>query len=271
LVFVYGIACVMNHWHHQAKYFAETHQVILFDLRGHHKSRPVVSDKELTLKGIGKDMIALLDHLEIPKATFIGHSFGVPAILEAHHMAPERFSRIVLINGFARNPIEKMFGLNMVGPTFQFVKKSFKSSPEFWGAMWNELSYNQIAMYLAGALGGFNLKLTAFKDIEIYARGVAKIDLKVFISLFDELMKFDGRKLAKEIKCPTLVIAGDKDQITPMSFQHELQQAIKGSEFFTVPYGSHCSQLDFPEYINLKIKDFLEPKKPKRGSKPAQK
>ena len=36
IVFVYGIACLMNHWHYQVEYFSQFRQVITFDLRGHH-------------------------------------------------------------------------------------------------------------------------------------------------------------------------------------------------------------------------------------------
>jgi hypothetical protein len=35
---------------------------------------------------------------------------------------------------------------------------------------------------------------------------------------------------------------------------------VKGSDFFMVPYGSHCTQLDMPELVNLKIERFLRVK-----------
>jgi len=32
---------------------------------------------------------------------------------------------------------------------------------------------------------------------------------------------------------------------------------IKQSELISIPYGSHCTQLDMPEYVNLSIDKFL--------------
>lgn len=113
-------------------------------------------------------------------------------------------------------------------------------------------------MLLAGAAGGFNLKLTHFKDIEVYARGVARMDLRTFLVLFEELMKFDGEDILPLVNVPTLIISGENDNVTPQKFQHEFHHKIVGSEFVLVPYGSHCTQLDFPEYINMKIEDFLK-------------
>ena len=31
IIFVYGIACLINHWHHQLSYFSESYQTITFD------------------------------------------------------------------------------------------------------------------------------------------------------------------------------------------------------------------------------------------------
>jgi len=49
LVLIYGIACPMNHWHHQIEYFSKSYKVITFDLRGHQKSNPVADIRNLTL------------------------------------------------------------------------------------------------------------------------------------------------------------------------------------------------------------------------------
>jgi pimeloyl-ACP methyl ester carboxylesterase len=45
--------------------------------------------------------------------------------------------------------------------------------------------------------------------------------------------------------------------LTPPNYQTEMHDLIRGSELMKIPYGSHCSQLDFPEFVNLKIAEFI--------------
>ena len=258
LVFVYGIACLMNHWHYQLEHFSRDYTVISFDLRGHHKSGPVRDLSSLSVTTLAQDLIYMLDFLEVKDITGLGHSFGTPVLLEAHRLRPDLFSRYVFINGFQKNPIKNMFGLDVVEPFFYFIKSQFDKNPVLWNSLWRTLVDNPIAMQLAAMAGGFNIKLTEFKDIEIYAKGVSQLNLEVFIPLFESLMKFDGSEILPTITQKALIIAGEKDNITPKSFQLEFKEKIPHASYIEVPYGSHCTQLDFPEYVNLKIEEFLK-------------
>ena len=260
IVLVYGIACLINHWHHQIEYFSKNYQVIAFDIRGHNKSYPVTDLKNLKMSDLAQDMTGLLDHLKIEKAHFVGHSFGAPFILQAYDMKPEMFSTLTFINGFSKNPIKGMFGLDIVEPLFHFIKGQYEQQPDLWNTLWRLAVDNPVSMYLACLAGGFNIRVTQFKDIEVYARAVARMDLRIFLALFEELMKFDGEQVLGKIDVPTLVVSGEKDNVTPQHFQHEFRDKIKGAEFLLVPYGSHCTQLDFPDYLNLRLEKFLKEK-----------
>lgn len=258
LVLIYGIACPINHWHHQIEYFSQRYQVITFDLRGHYKSNPVVDLRNLNIESLGKDIIGLMAHLGVDSAHFAGHSFGVPLLLHLFSVKPDLIKSMVFINGFAKNPIEGMFGLDVIAPFFYFIKNQYENQPDMWNTLWKLAVDNPITMYLTALAGGFNLKVTHFKDIEVYARGVARMNLEVFLTLFEELMRFDGESILSRIKVPVLVIAGEKDLVTPLRFQTHLHEKIKNSKLVIVPYGSHCTQLDFPDYSNLKIEKFLD-------------
>jgi pimeloyl-ACP methyl ester carboxylesterase len=258
LVFVYGIACLMNHWHYQLEHFAKDYTVISFDLRGHHKSNPVQDLNSLTLTTLAQDLIFLIEHLGVKDVTGLGHSFGVPVLLEAQKLRPDLFSSYVFVNGFQKNPIKGMFGLEVIEPFFYFVKAQFEKNPMLWNSLWRMLIDNPISMQLAALAGGFNIKLTEFKDIEIYAKGVSQLDLQIFIPLFESLMKFDGSEILPVIEQPTLIVSGEKDNITPKSFQMDFKEKIPHAVFLEVPHGSHCTQLDFPDFTNLKIEEFLK-------------
>ena len=257
LIFVYGIACLMNHWHHQITHFSKSFKVISYDLRGHHKSTPVANLENLNIESLAKDLIGLIHHLGLKSAHVAGHSFGVPVIIEAFKQDPSVIKSMVLINGFAKNPIKGMFGLDVMEPFFYYVKAQYDLNPDLWNNLWKIAVYNPISMRMAALAGGFNLRLTHFKDIEVYTRGVAQMDLGMFLPMFESMMKFNGDDILETINKPTLIISGEDDKVTPKSFQHEFHQKIKGSEFVSVPYGSHCTQLDFPDYVNLKMQDFI--------------
>ena len=257
IIFVYGIACLMNHWHHQISHFSKHFKVISYDLRGHHKSNPCSNLENLNIESFAKDLVGLIQHLDLKNAHIVGHSFGAQIILEAFKLHPEAIKSMTFINGFAKNPIKGMFGLDVVEPFFYYLKSQYDQNPDLWNNLWKMAVYNPLSMRMAALAGGFNLKLTHFKDIEVYARGVAQMDLGIFLPLFEGLMNFDGEDILETINKPTLIVSGEDDRVTPKSFQTHFHEKIKDSEFVTVPYGSHCTQLDLPDYINLKLQDFF--------------
>lgn len=257
IVLAYGIACLMNHWRHQIKYFSENYQTIIIDYRGHHKSSEPEDIEQMNIDAICKDLKIVLDHLNIDKASFWGHSFGVQVLIRLYDMHPELFQNLVFINGFATNPMKGMFGLDF-DPIFRNIKQGYEKLPETLSYLWKIAVNNPISSRLVGMTGGFNLQLTSFKDIQVYSKGVSNIDLRIFIKLFEHMVNYDGNSVLENIDCPTLIIGGSKDTVTPLNFQKRINRKIKASRLQIIPYGTHCSQLDMPDMVNLRIEKFLK-------------
>ncbi len=258
LVLVYGIGCLINHWQHQIKYFSQNYNVIVLDYRAHHKSAIPADRNQISIDALARDLHSLLDHLNISQAAFCGHSFGVQVLLRSFDIQPKYFSKLVFINGFATNPIAGMFGNNLATQLFMHIKNGFDLAPETLTYLWQKSVSNPLAVQLSALLGGFNLNLTHLKDIEIYLKGVASMDLSAFISLFENMMIYDARPVFDRIEVPTLVISGKNDTVTPLQHQEDMYTKIKNSQFLVVPYGSHCTQLDMPDFVNLRIEKFLK-------------
>ena len=261
LVFVYGIGCLFNHWAHQVKYFSKNYKVILYDFRAHHKSSIPENPNNLNMESMAKDIDCLMKHLKLEKATFIGHSFGGQVIIKTYDLFPDYFSNIVFINCFIRNPIEGMFGSDLPRKIFEYLKKGYDLLPETISTLWKMVINSPLFIPITGLSGGFNLALTPFKDIEIYAKGISSVDLNSFIKLFEQMMKYDGRDVLERVKVPALIIAGAKDSVTPRKHQEEMHSLLPDSEYTIMPYGSHCTQLDLPIYVNLRVEKFLKSKK----------
>lgn len=257
LVMAYGIGCLTNHWIHQIQYFSRRYQTIVFDYRAHHRSSIPENLENLSLDALAQDIENLAQHLNLKKISLWGHSFGVQVAIRTYDMFPELIENLVFINGFATNPIQGMFGNDLATTAFQLLKSGYKKLPETLGFLWKVAVNNPVSIQLSALAGGFNLNLTHFKDVEIYTKAIASMDLYAFLTLFENMMNYDGRPVLNRIEVPTLIIAGKQDSVTPLRYQEEMHQKIRGSDYLIVPYGSHCTQLDMPDLVNLKIEHFL--------------
>lgn len=257
IVLNYGIGCVINHWRHQIRHFSHHYKVIVYDYRAHHRSEIPQSRQNLSLDAMAQDITALMDHLELRQASLWGHSFGAELLVRHYDLFPERVHSLVFINGFAQNPLAGMFGTDLTQQFFNIFRTGYQTLPETLSLLFRTAVQNPLAIKLSAMAGGFNLKLTSLKDIEIYARGISSIDLSAFIDLFQAMLNYNGKTVLERIQVPTMIIGGKQDSVTPQKHQEEMHHMIRGSEFFMVPYGSHCTQLDMPELVNLKLEQFL--------------
>jgi 3-oxoadipate enol-lactonase len=62
---------------------------------------------------------------------------------------------------------------------------------------------------------------------------------------------------ARRITCPTLVIAGTEDVVTPPEVGRSLAAAIPGARFESVPGAGHIPSIDQPERVNRLLWDLF--------------
>ena len=97
-----SLGSTMQMWEPQMKALTQLFRVIRYDRRGHGKSN--VPPGPSSLERFGRDVLAILDDLNIAKAHWCGLSMGgmVGQWLGAN--APERFGKIVLANTTCHYP-----------------------------------------------------------------------------------------------------------------------------------------------------------------------
>jgi pimeloyl-ACP methyl ester carboxylesterase len=61
----------------------------------------------------------------------------------------------------------------------------------------------------------------------------------------------------KAIRCPTLVLVGEDDAITPRFMSEDMAEAIAGSRLVVVPDCGHLSTLERPEAVNTALESWL--------------
>jgi pimeloyl-ACP methyl ester carboxylesterase len=67
----------------------------------------------------------------------------------------------------------------------------------------------------------------------------------------------DCRPLLASIDCPTLVLVGDGDELTPPVLSEEIAAGIPGARLVTVPDCGHLSTLERPEAVNKALVEWL--------------
>lgn len=71
----------------------------------------------------------------------------------------------------------------------------------------------------------------------------------------------DSRPTLAEIKCPTLVICGRDDVITPPELAEEMASGIKHAELRIIEQCGHLSTLDQPEEVSRLLVDWIKGRK----------
>lgn len=257
ILFVYGIGCLINHWNPQIKYFSQTHRTIAYDFRAHNLSEAPKDPTNYDIEAFAKDMYCLLNHLKIKKVHVVAHSFGAQVVTKAFDMYPDMFFSITFVNGFVSNPVKGMFGSQVPTKIFEALKTGLGYAPNAAGAIWKYAISNPLSVPLAALAGGFNLSLTNYKDIEIYSKALSHMELRWFLNLFEHMMNYDGTDVLDKMQLPVLIIGGNKDAVTPAQHQKLMHHRLPNSQLTIMPYGSHCTQLDLSEYVNLRIEKFL--------------
>ncbi|MEH2512106.1 pimeloyl-ACP methyl ester carboxylesterase [Nitrobacteraceae bacterium AZCC 1564] len=204
------------------------------------QSGPVILANHIrdnTMAGIAK---RILD--EAPDEFAIaGHSMGGYICLEVMRQAPERVKRLALL--------------------------STSASPETPQA--TERRRGWIAETKAGGYHAVLDKLfsnfvhpSRLKDANLQkiVRDMANdVGPEAFIDQLEAIMsRADSRPLLPSIKCPTLILTSDTDNMVPNAFSTELAEGIPDAKLVVIPDCGHLVQLEKPEATTAAMLDWLK-------------
>jgi pimeloyl-ACP methyl ester carboxylesterase len=68
----------------------------------------------------------------------------------------------------------------------------------------------------------------------------------------------DARPLLARIKCPTLVLVGDGDELTPPALSQEIAAGVAESRLVVVAECGHLSTMERPEAVNRALVEWME-------------
>jgi len=68
----------------------------------------------------------------------------------------------------------------------------------------------------------------------------------------------DWRPFLADIRCPTVVIVGDGDEMTPPKVAKEIADGISGARLVVVPDCGHLTTLERPTEVNAALNAWME-------------
>jgi 3-oxoadipate enol-lactonase len=221
-------------WEPQMANLTKLFRVIRYDRRGHGKSG--VPAGPYSVERFGRDVLAILDDLNIDKVHWCGLSMGgmVGQWLGAN--APNRFGKIILANTSCYYP-----------------------DPTNW--------HNRIKAVKAGGLAAVADTVIAswltadFREREPRITGNLKSMLLAspvegYLASCEALSTLDQRDLLPRIKSPTLVIAGRHDMATPLAAGEFIRSQVPGASL-TILDAAHISNVEQPHAFTDAVIGFL--------------
>lgn len=210
-------------WELQMPALSKRFRVLRYDTRGHGASAP--GEQSFLIDRLGRDVVSLMDRLDIARAHFCGLSLGGMTGMWLGTHAAARIDRLVLANTAAH-----------IGPA------------EMWTARADAVLRDGMQSVAEAVLKRWFSEAYLARDTEelrqLRATLLAVSPLG-YARACHALRDMDQRQSVAAITAPTLVIIGTQDVATPPQDGRELTGSIKGARLveFDAP---HISNIERP-------------------------
>lgn len=221
-------------WDAQMPALAERFRILRYDQRGHGGTTVPPGPCDFTQ--LGGDLVALLDHFGVGVCTFVGLSMGVPTGLAAFSRAPERFDRLVLVDGQAASSVASAAGWEA-------------RIAQARTAGMDAIADATIARWFASEF------VTAGKAAGAHAI-IAATPAEGFFACARALQNYDFVEVLPRIRVPVQMIAGANDG-TIRDNMTALRERISGAALVTIPAAGHLPNVEQPEIFNAALLRFL--------------
>ena len=236
VVFLHGAGMDRTVWASQTRYFGYRGRAVLaVDWPGHGASEgpPLAS-----VEAMAAWVWALVDAAGVREAALVGHSMGSLAALAAAAAAPERCAKLALLGTAAAMPVNpallKATRDDPAAAARVIVSWGFGARGRFGGA-------HTPGLWIAG--GG----------LALLARGAAALATDFAAS--DAWRS--GPEAAAKVACPTLIVAGDEDRMTPPGAEAPLMAALRDARREVIADCGHMHMAEQPARTLDALAGFL--------------
>jgi 3-oxoadipate enol-lactonase len=228
-------------WEQQMPLLLQSFRVLRYDTRGHGASS--APSAPYSFGDLAGDVLALMDHLQIERASFMGLSLGGMTGLELALRHGGRFDRFVCADARADCPdayrqiwpgnIERARagGMEAVadGTLERWFSPQFRSDPA-------------------------NAPVLAVTREQIVATAV-----EGYVGCASALLTLDFLKDLGRIDKPFLYVVGETDPAAPVAVMRGMAEATPGSTFEIIPVAAHLANVEAPDAFNAILSQWLAP------------
>ncbi len=212
-------------WQHQAAFLAGQHPFFTADLAGHDSIAALAS--------------AALSRAPAERFALAGLSMGGYVALEIMRQAPQRVIALALLDTSARPDTAQ---------ASEFRHSLIALAKTDFDAVIDSIT----PRILHPAHLGDKEIMEVIKDM---ARSVGA---DAFVRQQRAIMsRMDSRPFLGAIRCPTLVLCGRDDALTPLEVHEEMAAAIPGAKLVVIEQCGHMSALEQPQQVALAMQGWL--------------
>jgi 3-oxoadipate enol-lactonase len=188
------------------------------------------------------DVVDLLDALHIDEAVIGGVSMGGYIALAMFRRSPRYFQGLVLAD--TKSEADTAEGVAGRKRMLELVRAKGPSA---------------VADEMIPKLLGSTTRATQPELVDRVTALVRSSSSGAIAGAIEALMtRADSGPLLSSIHCPTLIVVGEEDTVTPKPAADAMHRAIAGSELVTIRQAGHLANLEQPAAFNAALARFLE-------------
>ena len=240
IIFIHGIGLNHQIWDGQISYFKK-YNTIVYDLIGHGKTP--LNKKQIYMKDFTKQLLSLIDNLNITKFHLVGFSLGSLIARDFASLHSNRLSSLIIFGTvYKRSEDEKRQIINR----YEMMKLKKDITKKRAVYRWftekfikkNPLIYKKIYSMLENTNHETWLKI-----------------YKLFVHYEDNDIDI------KQIKANTLVVTGSDDIGSKPKMSEEISKMIQGSKVKIIENGRHLCNIECEKNFNVTIREFIDKNK----------
>ncbi|KAH8818791.1 Alpha/Beta hydrolase protein [Flagelloscypha sp. PMI_526] len=224
LLFLHSGLANSNYFSNQVRCLLPYFSIILTDLRGHGRSFDNINIQKITYERMSKDVLTLLDALNVPSVIVVAWADGANAAIQLALTDPSRIERLFSY-GASYDPSNS----NYTSPSMPVVQEFYARTKDEW-------------MTLA----------PQDKPKDSYPQFVTKI-----ATLWSTSPKWTRDTFRRIQGVDVVVSGGEQEEVLKKDVPLTLRSWIPTSKLVMLPGVSHFAVLQDPASFNNALKDFL--------------
>ena len=255
-----GLGGNLQTWRHLVAALGDHYRILSWDYRGLYGSELKGDQRDavsLDVDAHAADAEAVLAHAGVDRAVLVGWSMGVQLNFELARRRPGLAKAIIAMSGGYGQTLSRTiagpWGERAIRPGLDVFRALMDALGPRLGRRGRWLIHGAKTLRLVHP----NVDVEVFNDLLV---DYMNLDFEAYTQILAALGDHNAEAVLPTLQCPVLIIAGDRDPMTPDSLSSYMARTIPDSELMVVPGGTHYVPVEFPKEINQRIVTFLSEK-----------